>query len=1486
MRIVCRGFLWISLLEGYGKPHYILTSNGEGRRVSPGIADLIEDYSGICIFQTVVSTRTPRRLSRARGEYRVVTIRLIIMPPRRGRPPLTRSVGRGRGRSQRHQPDTVEEESAASTIRAAPAAEQADSPPHPPSPQPPTGIPAMPTEAAQTLAAFFAAIAGQAQTGQVSPVVPPATPLVPPPIQDVSISKKLKEARQLGCVSFTGELDATVAKDWINQVSETLSDMGLDDDMKLMVAMRLLEKRARTWWNSVKSRSATPQTWSDFLREFDGQYFTYFHQKEKKREFLSLKQGNLTVEEYETRFNELMLYVPDLVKSEQDQASYFEEGLRNEIRERMTVIGREPHKEVVQMALWAEKLATENRRIRTEFAKRKNPGRATVAASSPPARTDIQRRDSSGLPPRQGVAIRSGVESNTSSHPPSRPQTCTATRVFAVTEDEARVRPGAVTGTVSLFDKDAYVLIDSGSDRSYVSTTFASITDRNLSPLEEEIVVHTPLGEQLIRNTCYRDCGVRVGEDEFRGMDWLTAHRANVDCFRKEVVLRNSEGVEIVFVGERRVLPSCVISAIKASKLVQKGYSTYLAYVIDTSKGEPKLEDVLIVSEFPEVFPDDLPGLPPNRELEFPIDLLPGTAPISIPPYRMAPAELKELKAQLQDLVDKGFIRPSISPWGAPVLFVKKKDGTLRLCIDYCQLNRLRIKEQDVPKTAFRTRYGHYEFLVMPFGLTNAPAVFMDLMNMVFHPYLDKFVIVFIDDILVYSKNDDEHAAHLRIVLQTLRERQLYAKFSKCEFWLKEVVFLGHVVFGAGIYVDPKKIEAILQWEQPRTVTEIRSFLGLAGYYRRFVQGFSLIAAPLTRLTRKGVKYEWDDVCENRFQELKNRLTSAPVLTLPVSGKEFVVYSDASKLGLGCVLMQDEKVIAYASRQLKKHETNYPTHDLELAAVVFALKIWRHYLYGERCRIFSDHKSLKYLLTHKELNLRQRRWLELIKDYDLVIDYHPGKANVVADALSRKSSSSLATLRSSYFPMLLEMKSLGIQLNNGEDGTLLSSFVVRPSLLNQIRELQKFDDWLKQEVQKLQDGKASEFRLSDDAKCLTCQQIKAEHQKPSGTLQPLPIPEWKWEHVTMDFVLGLPRTQSGKDAIWVIVDRLTKSAHFLAIHSTYSIERLARLYIDEMEALGTKLRFSTAFHPQTDGQSERTIQTLEDMLRACVIDFIGSWDRHLPLVEFAYNNSFQSSIGMAPYDALYRRKCRTPLCWDEVGERKLVNVELIDLTNDKVKVIRERLKTAQDRQKNYSDKRRKDLEFEVEDKVFLKVSPWKGVIRFAKRGKLNPRYIGPFRIIERIGPVAYRLELPPEFDRIHNVFHVSMLKKYVPDPSHILETPPIELHEDLKFEVQPVRILDRKDRVLRNKSIPMVKVVSPPIKVRKLHPRTSRQSASKICILDINTIFDNGCSQGNRETDSKALRGFGLTFRAISVYRDTAAVVTGSRGVPGRDKIY
>ena len=356
--------------------------------------------------------------------------------------------------------------------------------------------------------------------------------------------------------------------------------------------------------------------------------------------------------------------------------------------------------------------------------------------------------------------------------------------------------------------------------------------------------------------------------------------------------------------------------------------------------------------------------------------------------------------------MNKGFVRPSTSPWGAPVLFVKKKDGSLRLCIDYRELNKVtirnqyplpiiddlfdqlqgarvfskidlrsgyhqvRIRSEDVPKTAFRTRYGHYEFLVMQFGLTNAPAAFMDLMNRIFHPYLDQFVIVFIDDILIYLGSKEDHEEHLRVVLHILRENQLYTKFSKCQFWLDSVAFLGHVISAKGVSVDPQKIEAVVNWKPPTNVIEIRSFLGLAGDYRKFVEGFSKLPAPVTKLTRKEEIFVWSEACHQSFDELKWKLTSAPVHTLPSGQDGYTVYCDASRQGLGCVLMQHENVIAYASRKLKKHEQNYPTHDLELVAVVFALRIWRHYLYGVPCRIFTDHKSLQYLFTQKELNLR------------------------------------------------------------------------------------------------------------------------------------------------------------------------------------------------------------------------------------------------------------------------------------------------------------------------------------------------------------------------------------------------------------------------------------------------------------------------------------------------------------------------------------
>ncbi|GJS65245.1 putative reverse transcriptase domain-containing protein [Tanacetum coccineum] len=700
------------------------------------------------------------------------------------------------------------------------------------------------------------------------------------------------------------------------------------------------------------------------------------------------------------------------------------------------------------------------------------------------------------------------------------------------------------------------------------------------------------------------------------------------------------------------------------------------------------------------------------------------------------------------------------------------------------------------------------------------------------------------------SKNKQEHEEHLKIILELLKKEELYAKFSKCEFWIPKVQFLGHVIDNKGIHVDPAKIESVKDWASPKTPTEIRQFLGLAGYYRRFIEGFSKIAKPMTKLTQKKVKFEWGDKQEAAFQLLKQKLCSAPILALPEGSEDFIVYCDASIKGLGAVLMQREKVISYASRQLKIHEKNYTTHDLELGAVVFALKIWRHYLYGTKCTVFTDHKSLQHILNQKELNMRQRRWLEFLSDYDCDIRYHPGKANVVADALSRKEREPPLRVRALVMTISLDLPKQilnaqtearkpeniknedvgGMLIENAKypeairtekleprtDGTLclndrswlpcygdLRTVIMHESHKSKY-SIHPGSEKMYQDVKSLGWPNMKADIATYVSKCLTCAKVKAEHQRQSGLLVQPEIPQWKWDNIMMDFVTKLPKSSQGYDTIWVIIDRLTKSAIFIPMKEIDPLEKLARMYLKEVVTRhGIPVSIICDRDPR---QSERTIQTLEDMLRACVIDFGNGWVKHLPLVEFSYNNSYHASIKAAPFEALYGRKCRSPVCWAEVGEVQLTGPEIVQETTEKIIQVKQRMQAARDRQKSYADLKRKPMEFEVGDKVMLKVSPWKGVVRFGKRGKLNPRFVGPFKVIKRVGDVAYKLELPEELSRVHNTFHVSNLKKCHADEPLAVPLDGLHFDDKLQFVEEPIEITDCEVKRLRRSRIPLVKV--------------------------------------------------------------------------------
>lgn len=632
-----------------------------------------------------------------------------------------------------------------------------------------------------------------------------------------------------------------------------------------------------------------------------------------------------------------------------------------------------------------------------------------------------------------------------------------------------------------------------------------------------------------------------------------------------------------------------------------------------------------VLDEYKGVF--NMPvGLPPKRSHDHAVVLKEGTDPVNVRPYRYPQVQKQEIEALISDMLKAGIIQPSTSPFSSPVLLVKKRDGSWRFCVDYRALNKVtipdkypipiidelleelngaayftkldlksgyhqvRMREEDVPKTAFRTHEGHYEFLVLPFGLTNGPATFQAIMNEVFRPYLRKFVLVFFDDILVFSRSKEEHVGHVKVVLQLLAQHQLYVNSKKCEFGAAQVAYLGHKISKSGVEVDFSKVQSMIDWPTPRNVKELRGFLCLTGYYRKFIRGYAKIANPLTNQLKRD-KYSWTEQATQAFNTLKQAMIQAPILALPDFEKVFVIETDASGFGVGAVLLQDNHPIAYYSKLLGPRNRLKSIYEKELMVIVFAVQKWRHYLMGRKFIVCTDQQSLRFLFEQREVGLEYQRWVGKLMGFHFEIKYKPGASNRIADALSREYSSacemsSLVTAGGvsfeKFWPGIREDPFIqqlieAIDNNQAPKGYAVNNNIVmyKGRIVLPPKSI-LVTDLLREYHDTPLGGHSGDFktyqRLAQEwfwpgmrkrvqqyvQACSVCQQNKASSLSPAGLLQPLPIPSQVWEDISLDFVDGLPRS-NGVDTVLVVVDRLSKYAHFIGIKHPYTAQTVAQV---------------------------------------------------------------------------------------------------------------------------------------------------------------------------------------------------------------------------------------------------------------------------------------------------------------------------------------
>jgi len=1078
--------------------------------------------------------------------------------------------------------------------------------------------------------------------------------------------------------------------------------------------------------------------------------------------------------------------------------------------------------------------------------------------------------------------------------------------------------------------------------------------------------------------------------DVILGDDWLTAHKTVLDYERTAMTVKKGDRKMTITsyrfpqVPLTEPGPALVMSAAQAKRALKKhGDNAFIVMVRDPTvdakveEGSDPGKPVQPSASTPESIPTDddkhighgvcdraaikallhkyrhlsqaeLPGLPPDRpafRAEPIIRLVPGARPPAPRMYRLSPREKQEVEAQITRMLRQGIIQPSTSPFGAPILFVPKPNGTLRLVVDWRALNNITIKDamplpriddlidklqgstvwsstdytqgyyqvrlhpDDVPKTAFKTHIGLYEYKVVPLGLSNSPTVFQRVMNQVFAPYLGKFVLVYLDDILVYSRSAEEHLQHLETVLKVMDEHKFYINMTKCQFNASEVKFLGHIINKDGVKPDPAKVKVVFEWPVPENLHELRSFLGLVNYFRKFIDKYARVCMPLTELLKKGVEFHMNSPARLKaFERLKELLVSAPCLRIADTAKPFEVIVDASQYDIAGILLQEGHPVAFESRKLNQAECNYPTHEREMLAAIHCLKVWRCYLDGcVELKLFTDHKPLLLVDTQPHLSARQVRWMQFLSRFGFEWHYKQGKDNP-ADFLTRQRVASSvhggivlsaltlavttrrqarAAAASDAPPVIDAMPVDSAESSQGGEEPQPPVVQqqplpeVEPSvLLREIKEAVSADPWfsvqkhtehmtrhngvwmLKEKLviphsESLRQRLIAEHhdplysghfgakktaeslsrfywwpQLRADVRryvqfCDSCQRNKSSTVKPAGLLRSLPIPEGKWQSVGMDFITQLPCTKAGYDSILVVTDRLSKLVHLIPTTTNVTAAEVAQLFVDHVvkhhgvpesivsdrdskftsifwktvcELWGIRQAMSTSFHPQTDGQTERVNRVLEEYLRHYVSPVHDDWDRFLASAEFALNDSYHASIGMTPFYMTYGYHPRLP---GRVGVAKRNNPEghaFVENIHAAVKKAKELLRVAQEKQKQYADSKRRELEFAVGSQVLLSTQN----IRIKSPGtqKLLPRYIGPFPVLERIGEVAYKLELPSQL-RVHPVFHVSLLKPYISkgQPGHY-QPPPLAFDDEGEpwFEVEAVlehRDVSRGRRVAR-----------------------------------------------------------------------------------------